>query len=415
MVVEAGRRKFIWGERAIFMLVSAAIHVWLMLASRIFPEAISFGDLSLYNFWVYQIQMGEPVFGISQDWVYPVLALLPMVAASVISSNFEISWVALTFFVGTIGALGLWQEDPNGKRFAGSAPAWLYLGCLAALGPVAISRIDSISAALSLFGLAAVVAGRVTTSSIWFTIAGWMKIWPIALFAAMMASARKFMMPILIAASVTALILFGTFALGGDASVLSFLTSQQSRGIQIESVMATPWLWLAHFGSAEIYFDETFITNQVRGDGTEIFAALSTPGLLLALGITFFLALRSSKAGMDQGKVFAWAAITGVTDLIVFNKVGSPQFMIWLAVPLIAAVVFGLAERWFLVALGLTILFFTQLIYPVFYIDLLRLEIGPVVLISLRNLLLVLLLVVGNLGLSGKKLFQKRRDAVGLN
>jgi membrane-associated phospholipid phosphatase len=96
------------------------------------------------------------------------------------------------------------------------------------------------------------------------------------------------------------------------------------------------------------------------------------------------------------------AALTGVLDLIVFNKVGSPQFMIWLAVPLIALVYFGINRSKFALVIGSAILLLTQLVYPVFYIQLLGLETLPLWLLTIRNLMLVTLLVWANVQLSKK-------------
>jgi hypothetical protein len=108
------------------------------------------------------------------------------------------------------------------------------------------------------------------------------------------------------------------------------------------------------------------------------------------------LAIRAVRAGSDRTQVFALAALTGVLDLIVFNKVGSPQFMIWLAVPLVALVYFGINKSKLALAMGSAILLLTQLVYPVFYIELLGLETMPLGLLTVRNLLLVALLAWAN-------------------
>jgi hypothetical protein len=96
--------------------------------------------------------------------------------------------------------------------------------------------------------------------------------------------------------------------------------------------MATPWMWLAKFGSANLFFDDVVLTNQVSGPLVGELASVSNYILFAALGITAFLAIRAVRAGRNRNQVFALAALTGVLDLIVFNKVGSPQFMIWVAV-----------------------------------------------------------------------------------
>ena len=125
-------------------------------------------------------------------------------------------------------------------------------------------------------------------------------------------------------------------------------------------------------------------------------AAVSNYLLFIALAITVLLAIRAVRAGRNRTQVFALTALTGVLDLIVFNKVGSPQFMIWLAVPLVALVYFGINKSKVALAIGAAILLLTQLVYPVFYIELLGLEIMPLGLLTVRNLLLVALLIWAN-------------------
>jgi hypothetical protein len=161
-------------------------------------------------------------------------------------------------------------------------------------------------------------------------------------------------------------------------------------------------MWLAKFGSANLFFDDVVLTNQVSGTFVQELASISNYVLFGALGITFFLAIRAIRAGRDRTQVFVLASLTGVLDLIVFNKVGSPQFMIWLAVVLVALVYFGVNKSKLPIALGAAILLLTQLVYPIFYVDLLGLETLPLGILTLRNLLLVALLVWANLQLSKK-------------
>ena len=263
------------------------------------------------------------------------------------------------------------------------------------LGPVAVSRIDSVSAVLAILGVVAINRNATGIAAALFTIAGWIKIWPVALFVALIAVFKKRLQAIIVATSISASII-GIGLLAGGTKVFGFVLQQQERGIQIESVMATPWMWLAKFGSANIFFDDSIQTNQVSGPLVQELAAVSNYILFVALAITAFLAIRAMRAGHNRTQVFVLAALTGVLDLIVFNKVGSPQFMIWLAVPLVALMYFSIDKSKVALAMGAAILLLTQLVYPVFYIELLGLEILPLGLLTVRNLLLVALLIWAN-------------------
>jgi hypothetical protein len=385
-------------------LVAASflVHLWGLTASKLFPDAISFGDLSLYEYWAYQVDNGTGFYGLATEWVYPALAFVPIwIAGAMNIVSYEISWLVVVFTLNTAAILLMVRPATNGKIFSGTHASWAFVAALFLLGPVAVSRLDSVSAALAIFGLVAISRNSTGVAAALFTIAGWIKIWPIALFAAMVAAFKKrvqvFVVATLISASIIAV---GVIA--GGTKVFSFVTQQQERGIQIESVMATPWMWLAKFGSASLFFDDVVLTNQVSGDYVQELASISNFILFGALAITALLAFRAVRAGRDRTEIFVLAALTGVLDLIVFNKVGSPQFMIWLAVVLVALVYFGIYGSKLALVFGAAILLLTQLVYPIYYVELLGLETVPLGLLTLRNLLLVALLVWANFQLSKK-------------
>jgi hypothetical protein len=375
---------------------SFLVHLWALTASKLFPDAISFGDLSLYDYWAYQVDNGTGVYGLVTEWVYPALAFAPIwIAGALNLVSYEVSWLTLVFGLNTAAVLHLVRRESNGGVFTGTNASWAFLSALLFLGPVAVSRIDAVSSALAILGLVAIKRNSTGIAAALFTIAGWIKIWPVALFAAMIAVFKKRLQAIIVATSISASIIC-VGLLAGGTKVFGFVLQQQERGIQIESVMATPWMWLAKFGSANIFFDDSILTNQVSGPLVQQLAAVSNYLLFIALAITAFLAIRAVRAGRNRTQVFALAALTGVLDLIVFNKVGSPQFMIWLAVPLVALVYFGITKSKVALAMGAGILLLTQLVYPVFYIELLGLEIMPLWLLTVRNLLLVSLLIWAN-------------------
>jgi hypothetical protein len=375
---------------------SFLVHLWALTASKLFPDAISFGDLSLYDYWAYQVDNGTGVYGLVTEWVYPALAFVPIwIAGALNLVSYEVSWLTLVFGLNTAAVLLMVRKANKGGVFSGTNASWAFLSALLLLGPVAVSRIDSVSAALAILGLVAINRNSTGIAAALFTIAGWIKIWPVALFAAMIAVFKNKMQAVVVATIISASII-GIGLLAGGTKVFGFVLQQQERGIQIESVMATPWMWLAKFGSANIFFDDDILTNQVSGPLVQELAAVSNYLLVAALGITAFLAVRAVRAGRNRNQVFVLAALTGVLDLIVFNKVGSPQFMIWLAVPLVALVFFSTNKSKVALAMGAAILLLTQLVYPVFYIELLGLESMPLGLLTVRNLLLVALLVWAN-------------------
>ncbi len=142
------------------------------------------------------------------------------------------------------------------------------------------------------------------------------------------------------------------------------------------------------------------MTNQVSGIWASEVAWLLGPVMVFAISITVFLGIRAFRAGADTKHLFVATFLTATLDLIVFNKVGSPQFELWLAVPLMAGILFELPKWRLPVAVGLSIALLTNLLYPIFYMDLMVLGWLGIAILTIRNALLVALLVWANFRLS---------------
>ena len=398
-----GKRIMVNRLHFIALAVATITIPFLHLAiSQLFPQVLPMNDVLLYGYWLQLMQAGDPIFGIQQDFVYPYVALVPMLLAKLIGGGAGIlfGWtilVALLNLTATSALVRFGQAGP-----ASFSAAWAWVLFLLFLGPAGVGRIDAIAASVAVLGFVAFAHGRLGLTMVAFTIGAWIKIWPLALFlAAFIADKSKKIMSYATIATLAGVVIFAALA-GANASLLSFVFTQGGRGIQIESPMAMFWIWAAKLGVPDvgIYYDKEIITNQVYGTYVSEVSALSTFVLFGAILITVALAWRASRTGADRNQIFAFTALTGVLDLIVFNKVGSPQFMAWLALPLITLIYFELANRWFAVTCIFTIGLITNLVYPIFYMDLMSLGDLSVSLLTIRNILLVALLVYANIKLS---------------
>jgi hypothetical protein len=170
--------------------------------------------------------------------------------------------------------------------------------------------------------------------------------------------------------------------------------------LQIESGWGTFWMWDAFShrpGASTIYYDTSILTYQLHGQGVQTAAEIATPLLALVALALLLLAIVIARRGVPAAELLPPLALAITTALILFNKVGSPQFVTWLAVP----IVLGLSTaatgggRSFRVpaAIGLAIAGLTQLIYPYLYDQLLALNFGMLLVLSVRNLLYLALLV----------------------
>jgi hypothetical protein len=147
-----------------------------------------------------------------------------------------------------------------------------------------------------------------------------------------------------------------------------------------------------------MYMNTDINSMQVDGPGSTIASALMQPlfvVIALAVAAVIFWALHEGKkrGHEDRSELLLAGALTMVSAFIVFNKVGSPQFMVWLG-PVVAL---GLAQdrvAWRLPArLLLAIGVATYLIYPMFYDALSHNNPAMALVLTIRNVLLVVLFV----------------------
>lgn len=384
------------------MLALAVVLPFGLLAySQLFEQVMPMNDVLLYGWWLQEMQRGEPIFGIGQPFVYPYLSLIPMWLANFLGgpAGILIGWCSLIAILNMVVILAITNWGRGSRE--SFAAIWFWLLFVTLLGPVAIARIDAIAVALALLGLAAYRSRKILLATVLFTAGAWVKIWPFVLVLSSFLAEKSKRLIALGASATIGAICFIALVLGAGPNLFSFVTTQLGRGIQIEAPIALPWLWAAKFGfgNSSIYYDEKIITNQISGDGSLLVASLMTPAMFIALGITAVLGLRAYSAGASKSAIFVTVSLTAVLDLIVFNKVGSPQFIAWLAVPVCGWIIFKLAEAKFLVFASSALALLTGLIYPVFYIDFINLgEIG-LVLVTIRNILLIALLVWANIQL----------------
>lgn len=379
----------------------------------------AYGDvLSVYPWWVEQGVQGEWL-GIDVPWVYPLLAWAPILVSNVLGTEaLPLVWMLMVTALDAV-AFHLLLTVPRGRVLAGT---WLALQL--ALGPVALGRIDTVAVAVSIIGIAVLRRGRPGLAAAAFTVAAWMKVWPGVLFLALLIARRERLRVLAAGAAVSAAVL-GVAALLGSGHALSFLTQQEDRGLQIEAVAATPYMWLIGGDRAHVYFDREIWTYQVDSDGVGMVAMLATPvlvGVVLLLCAIGVLAVRRSHGR----EAIVWLALALVASMIVTNKVGSPQFVLWLTVPALLLAELGARRHWLGVAAIGAVSLMTQLQFPWTYGWLVVGDPAAVLLLTARNVLHVGILVGavamllraarrGPFALSGEERRQQVADATGLD
>ncbi len=368
-------------------------HLWLGYLDLVAPGGPMGDVVNQYRFWTEQADLGSFYVGIDKAWVYPIVALLPMILAGTFGfANYASTWLSLVFVLDAVAFAVLvgWRRPSRPV-----ALGWWWIAFLLLLGPIALGRIDSISVPVALVAVL-MLAARPRLAAFLLTIATWIKVWPAALIAAAIVASRA-RVRILVTAVLTSLVIVGfALALGSGTNVWSFIFQQTSRALQVESPASTVWMWLSylHIGGSFPYYNEDLNTFEVNGPGSTAVAALMNPLLVLAVIVIAVMGIVAVQRGAVVTELLAPLSLALVTAFMVFNKVGSPQYMSWLAVP----VLLGLATRStghgpsfrFPAAMALAVAALTQVFYPYFYAQLLELQLPLLLALTLRNILLLI-------------------------
>ncbi len=371
------------------------VHLWLGVLA-LFGPGLPLGDVTLvYRFWMEQALDSGVWVGIDTMWVYPVLALVPMLLAAVAGLEaYAGAWLSMVMILNAV-AFGVLRGF--GRDLSRSVVAWWWLAFLVLLGPIAVGRIDSITVPLAIIAVL-MLSRRPRFAAALLTIATWIKVWPAAILLAAVVALRSRREIVSAAALVSLAIVTVALLLGSGANVFSFVTEQTARGLQIEAPVSTFWMWQASFGLAGsvVYYDRQILTFQVAGVGVDAAAALITPILGIAVVAITLLGIRAMRIGAPALAVLAPLALALTAALIAINKVGSPQYITWLAAPVILGIVtsaagYGHSFRTPAI-LTLVIAALTQLIYPYLYGLIIAADPAMLLVLTGRNILLFVLL-----------------------
>ena len=428
-------------------LAFALVQCWIVYQAYQHGPQI-FGDVDLYRWWMLgglEGWLGWPVLDYS--WVYPIGALVPMLLPALVTStveHYQVAWMALVLLCHIAAFACLIHPRLLSRKPSASAPsfnqeprragAWWWLAFLAALGPIWIGRLEGVLAAIILLALIA-IPSRPGAAAILATAGAWIKIAPGAIVIALVCGARGLAgrakqsstwrwaaRHVVIPAGCVSLVLVAVALLGGAGGrALSVFGQQSGRGLQVESVAAT-WFSLARLWNPDISFafNPDIITWEVVYPAATAVAAVLDVVMLLAVLAVGYLTFRASRRlplGSPQQLEVIYLSVTAImAALIVFNKVGSPQFQAWLGSCIAAGMACAPAQgtlsrptpgqpglsqttpgqtnrRWFLPAI-ITLLAagLTYLLYPVFYGPFLSGQAPMIAVAAVRNVLLVVLL-----------------------
>lgn len=275
---------------------------------------------------------------------------------------------------------------------------WIVFG--AAVSYIFYLRIDIIQGVLvALAGWSLIRNPRVSGAII--GIAAMMKLWPAILAAGLVdrfdrsATWKR----ISYFAGTCAVLCTVVASYGGFGRLVSPFEYQQVRGLQIESVFASPFMvlsayqpgkWTVEYAASRSY--------EVAGPGVAVAAQAASVLMLAVAALALGWALwHFVRGGWQPDVTLAWMILI-VLLLIASNKVFSPQYVIWVG-PLVAvALVRDGRQRIVQWLAGLLVVMAVMgtAIYPVFYSGLISEPTGAGVawLLAARNALLVISIAI---------------------
>ncbi len=378
-----------------------AFHVAYVLAlSPLILAGGTEGDLPLYREWAKGAVQGTwPIVDFS--WVYPAGALLPIIAPIAFGPYlYQLVWLLMLAAANWLAIAAI--AGGRLQRISAYPAAWYWLLSVLLLAPVSMLRLEGVAAPLAIAGLVWVSRRPVVAGAL-IALATWIKVWPAAIAAAVIAVCRSRGWVALGGLGASALIIAGVVAAGGSANLFSFLTIQGQRAPQLEAPIATPWVWATIWDmpGARIRQNYELATREVIGHGA--MAAGEVVGWLMiaafvAIALLLLRARSTWVAGaprveLAESRLVVLGAFAMTAALIVFNKVGSPQYMLWLA-PIVVVGLLVDPVRWRVPArwMAATSLL-TTFVFPIFYMPLVRGDAFAASLLLARNVLLVGLFV----------------------
>lgn len=319
-----------------------------------YPEGANlFADVRLYDWWAGNIADGH--FPINDPmWQYPPLAALIFLFGYLIAPQ----TIGFVFLATAADALIFYflLEAGNTRPNKNYLPAAIWVSTAIFMGPVMLGRFDVFPTLFAV--LALIFIDKQKYAGINTALGAILKVWPILILAAIPKAKLK---STLIWFTATFALLAGALTIWWPNS-FSFLIGQRSRGLQIESVGALPYMIWNSLVTPQV-LEFRYGAVEVLASGVTLVNLIITLIGIALIGQVVFWRIR----GQIESTSPALIALYLVMISMVTSRVLSPQYMVWLfgllAVCAFTSVV-NFRKVFTLIAISA---FAGQLIYPIFY------------------------------------------------
>lgn len=338
-----------WSVYALVAVTWAATRVMAVVSVDMTPWMLN--DLEIYLSWVPGLQAGE--FPASDPtWQYPPgIAPLFVLAGSM---GLDFRWGFTLAILAVDAALMAALLVARARRSSASMRGpWLWAAAGLVVGPIMVTRFDVVPTALAV--LAVLLVSRPLLSGAAAALGAATKVWPAFMLIVL---PRRSLPRGILGFATTGIILVATaLVLGRDA--LSFLSNQQSRGLQVESVGALPYAVWSLLGN-EVAFRYQYGSIQVDMAGAETVGLLLTGIGVVALGGLLVARLAGRLEHAAPGDV----ALAVMLVSVATSRVYSPQFNVWLVGLAAVALLDSRSRLRTVVTVVVVVSLLTQVVYP---------------------------------------------------
>lgn len=302
------------------ILVWFITRAWAILSGfQIIPYPNSeflFSDVRLYDWWAGNIADGH--FPINDPmWQYPPLAAIVFLLGYLIAGN-TVGFVFLAL-VADFAILALLANATKTAKPNSYTSVAIWVVTPIAMGPILLGRFDVFPTLAAVAALLSIESAR--RFGVLTAIGALLKVWPILNLVA--STPKQFLKNLtwFIVAFVSGSLLLNVWW----PDSFSFLSGQKSRGLQIESIGAIPYMvWNA--GPATTTTGFQFGAIEVIAAGTSLVSLAMTILGLALLGALAFWRLTGKISRVPAPDI----ALLAVLISMATSRVLSPQYMVWI-------------------------------------------------------------------------------------
>lgn len=371
--------------RPVLLLVAAFVATRIILvASTGAPLNVSSSehDFDRYRLWAEAVA-DDGVMPYSEITIeYPPGSLPFVLIPEVLEPHFHGWFVALMVLVDVVGFAGA-------LLLARRTGAWwgpgVWIAGLFLLGPIVYLRLDLVPAAATMLAIERLAAGAAFSSGAFFGFGIVAKLYPVLLLPAALwkvVRGRRFAS----GAGVVVVLALLPFVLALDDVWQSVVGYHADRGIQLDSSWGG-WLLVAARRGYDVTHVFAFGAQQVASDVSGLVKTISSVLSVVALAAGTWWVGRHVRRGDVAGLA---AGLYGVLAVVMFTGSVLPaQFVMWLVSLGAAALCFEQGRDRVSLLLIVAIAAATQFVFPLNYDSLINGDLGPLLILIARNLLIL--------------------------